>query len=63
MEGGLYELTYIPASRGAFLLHVVCLREAEGGEADETEQPQGAPLMLHEATFRDRLRRRHGDYY
>ena len=30
MDGGLYELTYVPASRGSFLLHVVCARDVEG---------------------------------
>ena len=31
VDGGMYELTYIPASRGQFHLHVVCVKETEDG--------------------------------
>ena len=36
LDGGIYEITYVPATRGVFELHVVCVRDIEG--ADEPER-------------------------
>mgnify|MGYP006108646669 CR=1 FL=1 len=47
LDGGLYEITYVPATRGVFEVHVVCIREVDGADKPERSSvPSFFPLPV-----------------